>query len=94
MLTTNNFQIQKRPWYLRKSWVYVMCIVFFPIGLINVLVHRNYWEDDERRRYIGIIIIIGFITIWGSLPASLSGPVIAIVFVGLLIIGVMEFVRK
>lgn len=93
-MTIENTDIQERPWYLRKSWLYVMCLLLFPLGLIIVLRHRNYLHLDERRAYIGIIIISSFFWALGLLPYYLSGPVFALVLVSLMIIGVAQLVRN
>lgn len=93
-MTIENSDLQKRPWYLRKSWLYVMCLVFFPLGLIIVLRHRSYLQRDERREYIGIIIISGFFWALRLLPYHLSGLVFALVLVSLMIIGVAQLVRN
>lgn len=50
---------QKQPWYLRKGWVYAMCLITPPIGLINVFLYRNHWQRDEKIEYIGITMIMG-----------------------------------
>lgn len=53
----------KTPLVFKKIWVYVMILLLFPIGAINVLVHRNYWQREERREYIGILVILGYLWI-------------------------------
>lgn len=57
-MPTNN-SIQKRTWYLRKSWVYAMCFITPPIGFINVLLNQNRWQRNEKQLYLGIAIIMG-----------------------------------
>lgn len=68
--------------------------LLFPIGLINVLVHRNYWRPDERREYRGIVIILSFL--WGMnfLPDHIFNPVLVLVLVSLMIIGVAQLIRN
>jgi len=93
-MTIENSDRQKRSWYLRKSWLYVMCLVFFPLGLIIVLRYRNDLQRDERREYIGIIIISSFFWALHLLPDHLSGLIFALVLVSLMIIGVAQLARK
>ncbi|MFD2761808.1 hypothetical protein [Lentibacillus juripiscarius] len=93
-MTGDNAAKQKRPWYLRKIWVYVMILLLFPIGAINVLVHRNYWQREERREYIGILVILGYLWILNFLPDRFSWPGISIGLVVLLVIGALQLVRN
>lgn len=90
----NDSKKQQRPWFLRRNWVCAMCVVLPPIGAVNVFIHRNYWQREERREYTGIIAILSFIWVWGLFPDSLSGPFLGVTFVCLFIIGLMEFIRK
>ena len=85
---------QQRPWFLRRNWVCAMCIVLLPIGAFNVFIHRNYWQREERKEYIGVIAILIFIWVWGLSPESLSGPFMVLTFTCLFIIGLMVFIKK
>ncbi|MUV37839.1 hypothetical protein JNUCC1_01645 [Lentibacillus sp. JNUCC-1] len=67
-MAATHSETQKRPWYLRKVWVYVMCFICLPVGVINVVIHRNVWEREERRGYIGVIIILSFFWVLNLLP--------------------------
>ncbi|WP_010530545.1 hypothetical protein [Lentibacillus jeotgali] len=93
-MTSNNVVKQKRPWYLRKIWVYVMILLLFPIGAINVLLHRKYWQLEERREYIGILVILGYLWILNFLPDRFSWPGISIGLVVLLVLGALQLVKK
>lgn len=70
---------EKRPWYLKKGWVYAMCLITPPIGLTNVLLNRNRWQRDEKQLYLGIAIIMGifwilkFFPFWVSIVYAIVG---------------------
>ncbi|PBB04640.1 MULTISPECIES: hypothetical protein [Salimicrobium] len=77
-MTTNNSS-EKSPWYLKKGWVYAMCLITPPIGLMNVLLNRNHWKRDEKLSYLGIAIIMGifwllkFFPFWVSVVCAIAG---------------------
>ncbi|TMN22165.1 hypothetical protein [Lentibacillus cibarius] len=93
-MTIDNNEKQKRPWYLRKSWVYIMILLLFPVGAVNVLVHRNYWKLEERREYIGILVIFGYLWVLDFLPDRFSWPGISIGLVVLLVMGSLQLGRN
>ncbi|SIS74843.1 hypothetical protein [Salimicrobium salexigens] len=70
-MTTSNSS-EKSPWYLKKGWVYAMCLITPPIGLINVLLNRNRWQRDEKQLYLGIAIIMGIVWLLKFFPFWVS----------------------
>ena len=71
-----------------------MCIILYPVGLINVLLHQTYWKPNEREEYTGIIIILGFLWRIKFLPNDISYLVLVLMLVSLMIIGVTQLVRN
>ncbi|WP_434121902.1 hypothetical protein [Salinicoccus roseus] len=69
---TNSNYSEGSPWYLKKGWVYTMCLITPPIGLINVLLNRNRLQRDEKQLYLGIAIIMGIFWLLKFFPFSVS----------------------
>jgi len=59
---------EKTPWYLKKGWVYAMCFITPPIGLINVLLHQNRWKPEDKHLYLGIALVMGLLWILKFFP--------------------------
>lgn len=93
-LANSNSTRQKSPWYLKKAWIYVMCLVLPPIGIINVLIHQNYWQRDEQIEYAGLIIITGSLWMLKFFPFWMSIVFIILVLFCIYVSDLAELMRR
>lgn len=66
---------QKLPWYLKKTSVYIFCILMPPIGYLILLINLNKFEYKERIEYLSIATIMTAIWLLKFLPETLNNIV-------------------
>ncbi|MGW6299224.1 hypothetical protein [Peribacillus butanolivorans] len=62
----------KKPWYLRKKFLYFICIVTPPIGYIVLVTNLKKFKQEEKINYLTISTIMTAIWVLKFLPKNIE----------------------